>query len=788
MDSADRAAPVLPLSSADRARRDQPGVERRWRSMPLAPLAVAFAVGIAIAPTVPQPAAWIALAAGLAGAAGLALCGRSGLAVLPGLTAVVALGALRAATLPLATDHIAHLVLPVTARVEGRLTAEPIRWAPDRSRLAVEVERVDGMPRSGRLQATIYGDLPALTESQRLGAELTLREATGFRNPGVFDYAAYLAREGIRVVATGRGDQVAPLEPADPPWAVRVKRRAREIMGTALPPTSAALLGGLLLGDRTALPRDLDESFRRAGVYHVLAVSGFNVALLAASVFAALAMTGAGPRPAASAALVAVIAFAFVVGPEPSILRAAIMGVLILGALLLDRQASVLNSLALAALAILAVRPSDLHDPGFQLSFAATAGIVLAPLPRNPLLGALGVSVAAQLAVLPVALAHFNQASTIAVIANLAVVPLAGIATVIGLAGVALAAVFETGGNLLLNAVWPVLLALRAAVRAAAAVPGAAVHLPTPPWTAVVAYGVALGLGLFAWRRRGGAGRHAWACAAGAVLLGLAAVVLEAWPLIRPPDGRLRITVLDVGQGDAIVVEAPDGRAAVLDAGPGGPHRLDTGERVVAPFLWNRGHLSLATALATHADLDHAGGVAAIRRLFPKTEADTVEAFAAWVGRSGVEVAVLGEPTLVPSATLPSRNDAALALRIEMGLASFLLASDITARTEDDLLRRGAPVTATVLKVAHHGARGSSTAAFLGAVHPAVAIISVGARNAYGHPSPETLARLAAAGAAVYRTDRDGAVLLDTDGRMLTVSTWASGRRDRYCLDSLAPC
>src|SRR5262249_46259890 len=129
-----------------------------------------------------------------------------------------------------------------------------------------------------------------------------------------------------------------------------------------------------------------------------------------------------------------------------------------------------------------------------------------------------------------------------------------------------------------------------------------------------------------------------------------------------------------------------------------------------------------------------------------------------------------------------------LALRIDMGLASFLLASDITARTEDDLLRRGAPVTATVLKVAHHGARGSSTAAFLDAVHPAVAIISVGARNAYGHPSPETLTRLAAAGAAVYRTDRDGAVLLATDGRLLTVSTWASGRRDRYCLDPLAPC
>ena len=762
-------------------------LRRSGRAIPLAPLAVAFAAGIAIAPTIPERVAWATWAGGVASAAILALWGRCGAAILAALAAVAAVGALRAVPPPLALDHVARLPLPTAVRIEGTLVSEPVRWAPDRIRLLVDVERVDGSTRSGRLQATIYGEPPALTEAQRIAADLRLREASGFRNPGVFDYGAHLAREGIHVVATGRGDRVTALDPADPPWPVRVKRRAREIMDTALPPTSASLLGGLLLGDRAALPHEVDDAFRRAGVYHVLAVSGFNVALLAASVFAVLAMARAGQRTAAGTAMAVVIAFACVVGPEPSVLRAAIMGVLVLAALLLEREASVLNSLSLAALAILAVRPGDLHDPGFQLSFAATAGIVLAPLPRNLVLGALGVSVAAELAVLPIALAHFNQMSTVGAIANLAVVPLAGLATVMGLAGVALASVLEPAGNLLLNAMWPVLLALRAIVRAAAAVPGAIIHLPAPPWTAVVAYAMALGVGLLAWRHRT-RGRSAGVAGLIAMALALVAAALEVWPIVRPPDGRLRITILDVGQGDAIVVETPDGHAAVLDAGPGGPHRLDTGERVVAPFLWNRGHLTLGAALATHADLDHAGGVAAIRRLFPKTEADTVEAFAARVGRSGVEVTVLGEATSAPSATLPGRNDAALALRIDMGLASFLLASDITARTEDDLLRRGAPVTATVLKVAHHGARGSSTAAFLDAVHPAVAIISVGARNAYGHPSPETLTRLAAAGAAVYRTDRDGAVLLDTDGRLLTVSTWASGRRDRYCLDPLAPC
>jgi competence protein ComEC len=759
----------------------------RWLAMPLAPPALAFAGGIALAPAVGERAAWSTWLGGLVVAAILAISGRCGAAAVALLAAILALGAIRAAPPPLPPAHVAHLPMSGAARVEGTLVAEPMRWAPERARLLIEVERVDGLARSGRLQAAIYGALPELTQGQRVMAELKLREAVGFRNPGNFDYAAHLARQGIFALATGQADRVLPLDEPDPPWPVRVRRRALAIMRDALPPTSAALLGGLLLGDRTALPRDIDDAFRRSGVYHVLAVSGFNVALLAASVFALVVMARAGPRLAALAAMAAVMAFAAVVGPEPSVLRATIMGVLILGALLLEREAAVLNSLSLAALLVLALRPADLHDPGFQLSFVATAGIVLAPLPRNRLLAALGVSVAAQLAVLPIALTHFNQVSTIAVIANLAVVPLAGIATVLGLAGVALAAGQEAVGGPLLNAVWPVLLALRGAVQVAAWVPGAVVHLPAPHWTGIVAYAAALGLALAAWRSRTGpAGRRRALAGMAAVLL-LGAAIIEAWPLLRTPDGHLRITVLDVGQGDAIVLEAPDGGAALLDAGPGGPYRLDTGERVVAPFLWDRGHLSLASALATHADLDHAGGLAAIRRLFRVREPHTVEALVAWAGRAGLEVTVLGGPRpLADSAT--GRNDTALALKVGLGRASFLLASDMTARTEEELLRGPAPLAATVLKVAHHGARGSSTAPFLDAVRPAVAVISVGSRNGYGHPSPEALARLGATGAAVYRTDRDGAVTLDTDGRSLTVTTWATRRRDRICLDPEAVC
>jgi competence protein ComEC len=754
-----------------------------WLRMPLAPIAVAFAAGIAVAGALAPSIWWTVVALAAAGAA---LTARRHLitATMLGLLAVTALGALRAIAPALPAQHVAWLALPQAARLEGRLAQEPTRWAPDRTRLVLDVERVGGERRTGLVQLAAYGVAPALAEGQRIAVDTRLHPALGFRNPGTFDLAAHLARDGIFVVGTARAERVTALEPAEPPWHARVKRRALDAMTATLPPVSAALLGGLLLGERAGLPADVNDGFRRAGVYHVLAVSGFNVALLAASVWSVLGLAGVSRRGAAATAIVVVVGFAAVVGPEPSVVRATIMAVLVLLALLLERDASVTNSLALAAVAILAARPGDLADPGFQLSFAATVGIVAAPMPRGLVGAALAVSLAAQLAVLPITLAHFNQVSTIGVLANLAVVPVAGVATLLGLLAVAAAFVSDTAGAVLLDAVWPALLLLRALVGAAAAVPGAVVHLPAPSLAAIACYAGAAGAALTAWRVREERARRARGLAGAAAALLVAAVTLGAWPLLRPADGRLRVTVLDVGQGDAIVIETPDGRVALVDAGVGGPGRLDVGERVVAPYLWNRGFVGLDATLITHDDLDHAGGMAAIHRLFGVGERweASVRDGPFWLGPAMLQL--LRAP-LEPGGR---RNDESLVLRIDYGLASFLLASDIEAGAEAALLSARAPLASTVLKVAHHGSRTSSTARFVAAVRPAIAVVSVGARNAYGHPDGPTLARLAEAGADVARTDRDGAVVLETDGRMLQVTRWATRVRARYCLDPETIC
>lgn len=721
--------------------------------------------------------------AALALGSGLLMLGQARGATIMVLVAVAALGGLRAREHPLPSDHVARLGLPRAASVEGRLAAEPTRWAPDRTRLLIDAERADGTPVSGRVQATVYGVPPSLAEGQRIAAPLKLHPATGFQNPGVFDYGEHLARQGIHVVATGRADGIATLDDPAPPWPVRVRRAAVASMGAALPPVSAALLAGLLLGDRTSLPRDVDAGFRLAGVYHILAVSGFNVAILAAAVWALCRFLRIPRSAGAATAIVIVIGFALVAGASPSVLRAVVMAVLVLAALLLERDASVTNSLALAALAILAVRPGDLFDPGFQLSFAATLGIVVAPLPRQVIVGALAVSAAAQLAVLPVTLTHFNQLSTIGVVANLGVVPLAGVATVLGLVAVALSFLSETVGAVVFDAVWPVLLALRWVVALAAQLPGAVVHLPAPGPVAVACY--VGGLALLVMPASAASLRRRLARRGAAVGLLVIAVGIAAWPLVRSPDGQLRLIVLDVGQGDAVVMEMPDGRTILVDAGSGGPMRLDAGERVVAPFLWNRGVLSLAGLAVTHDDADHAGGMAAMRRLFRIDEQWTAASAPSEPRRFGRAIVTPLPPTAAPAGR---RNDAGLVLRVEIGLASFLLAADIGAAREHELLASGTRLASTVLKVAHHGSRFSTTSEFLRAVRPTAAAISVGARNAYGHPDPGVLARLAEAGVTVYRTDEDGAVIFETDGGTLTVTRWARRSTDRFCLDPEGIC
>jgi competence protein ComEC len=784
--------------------------ERRLAAAPLLPPAAAFAAGIAAASWLALPSpALLATGATLLLVAPAVAVRRPRPALVLILAGVAVLGALRAASPPLPDDHVAHRGFEGAVVLEGRLAQEPVRWAPDRARLLLDVEAThlgpERLPMVGLVQLTIYGDLTEpLGEGQRVLVDARVHRPIGYRNPGGFDYPAHLRREGILLVGHARADRLTALTPDRPPWRVAVKRWAVDVIAARLPETSAALLAGLLLGERSALPPASDEAFRRAGVYHILAVSGFNVALLAGAVFAGLAICGVPRRAVAVVAAGVLVGFALVVGGQPSVLRATVMGLLLLAALLLDRQSQLPNALALATLVLLLWRPGDLWEPGFQLSFAATAGIVyLAPWLTERLTArgtppwlaaAVAVSLGAQAVVTPLMAAHFNQLSLIGVVANLAVVPLAAVATTLGM--VALLAELLPGplGPLLFDCLWLILLTLRALVALAASLPAAMVYLPAPTLAASLAwYGAVLLAPEVAGSRR----RRALL---GALLLAVA--TLSAWPWLRPTERMLRVTFLDVGQGDAILVELPDGPRLLVDGGPGGAGRFDVGERVLAPFLWNRPLGRLDVVALSHWDADHSGGLAAVLARFPVGELwesgrapggapETMAALARarvprrvltagqrlWLGHA--VLTVLGPAPGPPQAA----NDESLVLRLDWRGLSLLLPGDLGARGEALMLERGGPLRVLALKVAHHGSRSSTGAPFLAAARPRVAVISVGARNPFRHPSPEALARLEATGARVYRTDRDGAVILETDGTVLRVTAWARRTTDTFHLE-----
>ena len=755
---------------------------------PLLPLAVAFAAGAALGLAI-DPPAWVVVV-GILSAALLAPLARltSPASATLGLLLLCVLAGWARVALP---DPFPPLrgVSPGPAILEGLVAGVP---EIEGARLRVPfVLRQAGVaparPVAGVLLLSVYGPRPALAPGDAVRVTGEVRRLEPFRNPGTAQAAG--APRTPRYFLTARAEGVERLAGAPVPWWLRTRLWIHGVIEAHLPPVSGALLEGLLIGERRQLPPTVLADFRRAGVYHVLAISGFNVALVAGSAFLLLRLVRVPAAVAAVLALATLGAFAAVVGGQPSVLRATIMGGLLLAAGLLGRESRVWNSLGAALLALLALDPGSLAEPGLQLSFAATAGLlhlgpwIRAALPSwcpGPLRSALAVSAGAQLGVTPVMLAHFGQLAPLGVVANLVVVPLAAVLTVGGVLTLAVATLHEPLAHVLFQSAWLLLVTLRAVVRVFAALPGAAVYLPPPSGLAMVASGLALVLAPWA---RGRTAR-----------LGVAALALVAVAATGAglrPDGLAQVLVLDVGQGEAILVRAPSGDALLVDTGGGGAGRGDRGERVVVPVLRRLGIRRLSALALTHGAPDRAGGLGGLLEGIAIDEAwiPAGSDGAAWLAplaARGVPlvplargdrrwlgsllVTALHPPAAPPGAWTPREEP--LLLRVEWGLFAAILTSGAGATAEAAVERAGLPLGATLLKVGGHGSRRASTPEFLAAVGPRLAIVPVGARNPFGHPAPEALGRLAAGGATIYRTDLDGAIDVRSDGTRVWVRAW----------------
>lgn len=643
-----------------------------------------------------------------------------------------------------------------------------------------------------RLPLDLRDPLPGAGDRLTLWARMG--EPRGYGNPGAFDLQGWMLGRGVRW--SGRCKSRLLIERGPAPdrmsWSrIRgaARRRLREGIASALPSDARArgLVVALVLGDRSAVHEDLAVVLAEAGAGHVLAVSGLHVGLMALALIL-VARRFAGPASSALLGAGGAWLYAQVAGGRPPALRAALVVAAVAAGRSLYRASPLDNLLGAALLALCAADPTAPLDLSFRMTFIAAFGIVWFTEPlagRFARLGApdwlargLAASLAAQAALLPETTRAFGIIAPFATLVNLVAVPLVALLVPLG-------AIVALGGAWAAPVGWGAGIAAGFLEGLCEAAASFSWSVPPPSGATCLLYlALLLAAGLRMGMLRRCAVRRTWVIALAASCL---LMVIHPFPAATPPGTTMRITALDVGQGDSILVEA-GGAQVLVDTGGVRGDEFDFGRRVLAPALRARGLRRLSALALTHPDRDHVGGAVHLLERFeigalwlPAGGGGGWEEILAAARRRGVpvrrlaagdrlELGVLHFAVLGPSSELVAdENDRSLVLGIgrDPGCDRILLPGDLEAAGERNLLERGLG-SYDLLKVPHHGSRTSSTPAFLRAVRPKVMLLSVGGRNPWGHPHPEVVERLERGGGLLARTDREGAweVAWDEEGRL----------------------
>lgn len=613
--------------------------------------------------------------------------------------------------------------------------------------------------------------LLGLLPSQHLRLEGRLQPAT----PGD-DVAALLSARGPPVVL-GRPSRVQRV-------AGQLRQGLRDAVAD-LPADQRGLLPGLVDGDTSRLDPQLNDDFRTTGLTHLVAVSGTNVGVVLSAALLLCGWLAVGLRWRAPLAALALVAFVVLARPQPSVLRAAVMGAIALLALGTGRQRQAFPALSATVLLLVLLSPDLASSPGFALSTLATAALLLvAPVWRDRLARrlplwaaeALAVPAAAQVACTPVVVALSGSLGLLAVPANLLAVPAVAPATVLGVLAALVAPVCLPVAQALAWVAWLPTWWLTAIAHVGAGQPGAATRLPTGWLGALLSLLLLAGVGVVL---RSPRLRRAAAAATAGVLLTVVGLVLvkPGWP----PAGWLMVSC-DVGQGDSFVVRLPDDDVLVIDSGPD--------PRAVDRCLTRLGVTRIALLVLTHLHADHVEGVPGVLRgrqvaqveIGPLDEPAVERGrLLSWLGARQVPVvrAQIGEvrtagqvswevlDATARRGTDSDPNNSSIVLRLVTHGVSVLFSGDLEGDAQASLRERGVDLHADVLKVPHHGSA-KQDPAFLDAVGARVALTPVGAGNPYGHPAASTMARLAKDGARVYRSDRDGDVAIVLSGGLVT--------------------
>jgi competence protein ComEC len=686
----------------------------------------------------------------------------------------------------------------------------------------------------GGLLVTVVGSLAAhRVEDWRAGRRVRmpvqLRRPSRYLDPGVPDHERALARRGTTLVGTVKSGALVEVIARGSLFDEAMgeaRAFARRTIAAAVgrwSARSAAIVAAIVIGDRAGLDDEVERRLQEAGTYHVIAISGGNIAILAGLLLGLFRLAGWLGRTAMLLAVAGLIVYASLVGHGASVDRATLMAAVYFGARAFDHRSPPLNALALVAALLVAVDPLSVADPGLLLTIGATLAI-LAVVPQitttnaKPakvatmvVIGRLAVSMfaasaAAEALLFPVGAFAFSRVTFAGLALNFAAIPLMAVAQLAGMAVVPVALITPQGAA---AAGWVAHLGALGLVWSADLVrfvPVATWRVAPPSSPAVACYYVAAVAAWALWTRRrlvSGSSESFRARAARRASIAIA-VAAASWILVNPVaiiasrgDAALHVTFLDVGQGDAIFIVFPRGSTMVVDTGGlSASSSFDIGDRVVAPVIRDAGFRRIDYLVLTHGDPDHIGGARSILREFrprevwegigvPRFEPLTALRMAAqsqgagWANVyrrdrivvDGVEV-VARHPAAADWERQKVRNDDSIVLDLRWRDLSIVLTGDVGREVEKAIGAAISPAPLRVLKIPHHGSLTSSSRDFVNALRPQVAVVSAGRSNHFGHPVPEVFDRYRAVGTEIFRTDREGAVRVDSDGYSLQVDTF----------------
>jgi competence protein ComEC len=707
--------------------------------------------------------------------------------------------------------------------IEGMVCSRPVSTSEGCS-FTVQIEGLvaEGrlIPFCGKLMLFVStGDVELMRGDRiRCSTRIALPRRLGL--PGEFDYARYLSYQGVSatgwvatpdaIVLVRAGAEESLLRRID-----LVARRMGEFIRLSVSdPETSSVLTALLLGDQKRIPDQLNAAYTKAGVNHILSISGFHVGIIAycivlASLFLLtrsefLALHLNLRRFSMLLAVPAMIAYLFLTGAAPATARSVIMLAAFVLALHAERESDPVNALLLAAFLLVAFNPPSLFDLSFQLSFLALWGIVIITpyamerskklkhaWQRN-LVQFLAASFAASFVTAVPVLFYFGQASLNGILSNFLIVPILGYGAVLcGFCALPLVYIFPPAAHLLLWCAGKLTMLSNWLVTQFAALP--LLHFNGITRTDMLCFVAFMCVLTFVRRSR--------VSIALCTLFPSMAVILH---LTAPSaaDGRLHITMLSVGQGESLLLRLPDGSAMLVDGG-GYLHEngRDFGRRTLGPALWKLGVSRIDRLVLTHSHPDHIGGMPFVAGNFPVGEfwepvpggvGECYDQLRGILSGQHVPRKLLGagdELTLAGNVVLkvlsPRRNavrkdlasdemginEESLVFRLSYGSFSMLFTADAGFSAEERILKDGTDLTSTVLKIGHHGSRYSTSETLLGRVAPEIALISAGRSNSFGLPSVQTLSLLNRHGILTYRTDRDGTIELVSDGHSWSVST-----------------